>query len=319
MANDSTISWAEDAFGPASHNQYLCKLVASSINLVLQLSLLVLWSVSPRTSTSIPAATLGLANAIIIIGLSYVEDRKSTRPSSLLTVYLLLSILFDATQARTLWLTHRIPTAAVQSASTGTKLAMLLLEMREKTFYLQAPYRDYPPEATSGIVNLSFVWWINRLFITGYRKLMGNRDLYDLEPGLASGLAGERLKREWENHGPRKASSLPLVFAQPFLIMAAVQHVERPMTTETRNRGYGLIGATFLVYLGIAVSNVHYRQRFSRVSTLFRGLTQRMVKLGGVRWQAKSAALTLMSTDVDGIIEHLENMNDVWARTRGGY
>ncbi|GMF81654.1 unnamed protein product [Aspergillus oryzae] len=175
--------------------------VASSINLVLQLSLLVLWSVSPRTSTSIPAATLGLANAIIIIGLSYVEDRKSTRPSSLLTVYLLLSILFDATQARTLWLTHRIPTAAVQSASTGTKLAMLLLEMREKTFYLQAPYRDYPPEATSGIVNLSFVWWINRLFMTGYRKLMGNRDLYDLEPGLASGLAGERLKREWENHG----------------------------------------------------------------------------------------------------------------------
>lgn len=156
---------------------------------------------SPRTSTSIPAATLGLANAIIIIGLSYVEDRKSTRPSSLLTVYLLLSILFDATQSRTLWPTHRIPTAAVQSASTGTKLAMLLLEMREKTFYLQAPYRDYPPEATSGIVNLSFVWWINRLFMTGYRKLMGNRDLYDLEPGLASGLAGERLKREWENHG----------------------------------------------------------------------------------------------------------------------
>ncbi|QMW42263.1 hypothetical protein G4B11_005587 [Aspergillus flavus] len=219
MANDSTISWAEDAFGPASHvrgfdftltfevyfriyaavaDQFQ---VASSINLVLQLSLLVLWSVSPRTSTSIPAATLGLANAIIIIGLSYVEDRKSTRPSSLLTVYLLLSILFDATQARTLWLTHRIPTAAVQSASTGTKLAMLLLEMREKTFYLQAPYRDYPPEATSGIVNLSFVWWINRLFMTGYRKLMGNRDLYDLEPGLASGLAGERLKREWENHG----------------------------------------------------------------------------------------------------------------------
>ncbi|OOO14952.1 ABC transporter related protein [Aspergillus oryzae] len=243
--------------------------VASSINLVLQLSLLVLWSVSPRTSTSIPAATLGLANAIIIIGLSYVEDRKSTRPSSLLTVYLLLSILFDATQARTLWLTHRIPTAAVQSASTGTKLAMLLLEMREKTFYLQAPYRDYPPEATSGIVNLSFVWWINRLFMTGYRKLMGNRDLYDLEPGLASGLAGERLKRE-----PAKSKLSPpcvfvrcfwmeflavvwprlcligFSFAQPFLIMAAVQHVERPMTTETRNRGYGLIGATFLVYLG---------------------------------------------------------------------
>ncbi|KAB8241277.1 P-loop containing nucleoside triphosphate hydrolase protein [Aspergillus flavus] len=277
MANDSTISWAEDAFGPASHvvlsiipihslaagrstsaalsysvplknlfsaepislqaggnNLTEYTSVASSINLVLQLSLLVLWSVSPRTSTSIPAATLGLANAIIIIGLSYVEDRKSTRPSSLLTVYLLLSILFDATQARTLWLTHRIPTAAVQSASTGTKLAMLLLEMREKTFYLQAPYRDYPPEATSGIVNLSFVWWINRLFMTGYRKLMGNRDLYDLEPGLASGLAGERLKREWENHG----FECPLQTA----LLAGVHVIPRIDAEDGETRGGAVAG-----------------------------------------------------------------------------
>ncbi|OGM40676.1 hypothetical protein ABOM_010583 [Aspergillus bombycis] len=411
MANDSTVSWAEDAFGPASHvrgfdftvtfeqvvlsiipstvlllagpprllyltrcpsktcsqqNKYLCKLVrmtsltecfsipaavtdecqvTSSINLVLQLSLLVLWSVSPssRTSTTIPAASLSLANAIVIIGLSYIEDRKSTRPSSLLTIYLLLSILFDAIQVRTSWLTHQIPMAAVQSAITGTKLAMLLLEMREKTSYLQPPYRNYPPEATSGIVNLSFVWWINRLFMTGYRKLMGNRDLYDLEPGLASGPAGERLKRMWEKHGGAKSKlTLPWVFvrcfwmeflavmwprvcligfsfAQPFLIMAAVQHIERPVTTETRDHGYGLIGATFLVYLGIAFSNVHYRQRFSRVSTLFRGAMIALIHDRTLALQdglyTESAALTLMSTDVDGIIEHLENMNDVWART----
>ncbi|KAB8214525.1 hypothetical protein BDV33DRAFT_209223 [Aspergillus novoparasiticus] len=233
--------------------------------------------------------------------------------------------------------------AAVQSVITGTKLAMLLLEMREKTSYLQSPYRDYPPEATSGIINLSFVWWINRLFMTGYQKLMGNRDLYDLEPGLASGPAGERLKRAWEKHGSAKNKlSLPSVFvrcfwmeflavvwprlcltgfsfAQPFLIMAAVQHVERPMTAETRNRGYGLIGATFLVYLGIAVSNVHYRQSFSRVSTLFRGAMISLIHDRTLTLQdglyTESAALTLMSTDVDGIIEHLENMNDVWAHT----
>ncbi|KAE8358078.1 putative multidrug resistance protein [Aspergillus caelatus] len=378
MANDSTVSWTEDALGPVSNlrgfdftltfeqvvlsiipstvlllagpprllyltrchletcsqqKKCLYKLIASSINLALQVSLPVLWSVSPssRTPTSIPAASLSLVNAIIIIGLSYVEDRKSTRPSSLLTIYLLLSILFDATQVRTSWLTHRIPMAAVQSAITGTKLAMLLLEMRGKASYLKSPYRDYPPEATSGIVNLSF------------QKLMGNRDLDDLEPGLASGLAGERLKRVWEKHGSAKSKlSLPWVFvrcfwmeflavvwprlcligfsfAQPFLIMAAVQHVERPMTAKTQNRGYGLIGATFLVYLGIAFSNVHYRQRFSRVTTLFRGAMIALIHDRTLTHQdglyTESAALTLMSTDVDGIIEHLENMNDVWART----
>lgn len=96
---------------------------------------------------------------------------------------------------------HQIPIAAVQSAITGIKLAVLLLEMREKNSYLQFPYREYPPEATSGIINLSFVWWINQLFVMGYRKLIGKQDLFELDPRLASGPAGEQLKRVWEKHG----------------------------------------------------------------------------------------------------------------------
>jgi hypothetical protein len=126
---------------------------------------------------------------------------KSTRPSSLLTVYLLLSILFDATQIRTLWLTHRVAIAAVQSAIFGTKIAMLLLENREKTSYLKSPYKEYPPEATRGVIDLSFVWWLNRLFLTGCQKIIGSQDLFVLEPGLSSGNTGESLKRAWEKHG----------------------------------------------------------------------------------------------------------------------
>lgn len=174
-----------------------------------------LWSVSValRTSTSIPSAILGLASSAIIIGLSYVEDIKSTRPSSLLTVYLLLSILFDATQIRTLWLTHRVAIAAVQSAVLGTKIAMLLLENREKTSYLKFPYKEYPPEATCGIVNLSFVWWLNRLFLAGCRKIIGSRDLFALEPGLSSGSTGERLKKAWEKHGRIFSPTLNISYA----------------------------------------------------------------------------------------------------------
>lgn len=174
-----------------------------------------LWSVSvaSRTSTSIPSAALGLANSTIIIGLSYVEDIKSTSPSSLLTIYLILSILFDATQVRTLWLTHRVSIAAVQSAILGTKLAMLLLETREKTSYLKSPYKEYPPEATSGIVNRSFVWWLNRFFLTGYQKILGSRDLFALEPGLSSGDAGKRLKRAWEKHGLISSPGLDISYA----------------------------------------------------------------------------------------------------------
>ncbi|KAJ5660981.1 ABC transporter integral membrane type 1 [Penicillium longicatenatum] len=235
-----------------SKHGYLLKLVASSINFALQLSLLVLWSVSvaSRTSTSIPSAALGLASSTIIIGLSCVEDTKSTSPSSLLTIYLLFSILFDATQVRTLWFTHRVSIAAVQSAVLGIKIAMLLLENREKTSYLKSPYKEYPPEATRGIVNLSFVWWLNRLFLAGYRKIIGSQDLFALEPGLSSGSTGERLKRAWEKHG-----------------------------------------LTYSLKLG--------KSTLTLQDNLF----------------VENTALTLMSTDIDGIIEHLENFNDVWART----
>jgi hypothetical protein len=39
-------------------------------------------------------------------------------------------------------------------------------------------------------------------------------------------------------------------FAQPFLIKAAINYVENQMASDNRNNGYGLVGATFLTYLG---------------------------------------------------------------------
>jgi ATP-binding cassette subfamily C (CFTR/MRP) protein 1 len=44
-------------------------------------------------------------------------------------------------------------------------------------------------------------------------------------------------------------------FAQPFLITAALNLVSEPVNPSTRNEGYGLIGATALIYLGIAVGH----------------------------------------------------------------
>lgn len=42
-------------------------------------------------------------------------------------------------------------------------------------------------------------------------------------------------------------------FAQPFMITAVLVNTEDPIILESWNRGYGLIGATFLIYLGLAV------------------------------------------------------------------
>ena len=44
-------------------------------------------------------------------------------------------------------------------------------------------------------------------------------------------------------------------FAQQFLITAALRLFSEPVNPNSRNEGYGLIGATALIYLGIAVSH----------------------------------------------------------------
>jgi ATP-binding cassette subfamily C (CFTR/MRP) protein 1 len=47
-------------------------------------------------------------------------------------------------------------------------------------------------------------------------------------------------------------------YAQPFLITAAIDTISRPKDASEKNDGYGLIGATGLIYLGIAVSEGMY-------------------------------------------------------------
>lgn len=42
-------------------------------------------------------------------------------------------------------------------------------------------------------------------------------------------------------------------FAQPFLINRAITLSQQPVTEQTTNYGYGLIGAYIIVYMGIAV------------------------------------------------------------------
>lgn len=44
-------------------------------------------------------------------------------------------------------------------------------------------------------------------------------------------------------------------YAQPFLINRAIRLLEEKWNDETRNYGYGLIAATGIIYLGIAVSD----------------------------------------------------------------
>ena len=166
-----------------------------------QLASLVLWTSYPlsQTPATITAATLSVIDAVAIVTLSYLEHTRSVRPSAILNVYLLVSLVFDSVQVRTLFLRHDTPPSLVvlSTTSVSAKAVLLILEAQSKRPYLKFPYRSYPPEATSGILNRSFFWWINSLFIGGFRRLLSVNDLYAPDVGLSSKPLQVRMQKAW--------------------------------------------------------------------------------------------------------------------------
>jgi ATP-binding cassette, subfamily C (CFTR/MRP), member 1 len=314
----------------------------------VQLSLLILWNLEKEAQAraSVAYAVINLVVAIQIAGLTWTEDAKSVRPSSLISTYLLFTLLFDAAQARTLWLRQSTgtqnPLAAVLTAGITVKTVMLLVEAREKTGYLRKEYQDLPPESTSGIINRSLLWWINRFFHNGLKKLLAYEDLYVLDSKLTSAGLSDVISQAWaQRKTPERRFEFPraiwrafwkpflaavfprvcligFTFAQPFLIFRVLSHLTRPDNEIALREGYGLIGAAGLIYMGLAISSLHYNQNIYRFTTMFRGAAVSLIYTHTLaikdHFYDEAAAVTLMSTDVDNIARCLVNLNECWAR-----
>ncbi|RDA86714.1 hypothetical protein CP532_4180 [Ophiocordyceps camponoti-leonardi (nom. inval.)] len=327
--------------------QRLVKLAVATVWLALQLILLSLWSrhEQHRTRASVPSAALNVIVALQIMTLSWMEDGRSIRPSSLLSIFLLVSLVFDLAQARTLWLLRlEKPIAAVFTASTVIKAIMLLLENRNKTTYLNPTASPLPPEATSGIINRSFLWWLNDLFCRGldHEKPLTIDRLYPLDPQLASAAVGFRMQRAWaQRRRPERRFEFPLAvfktlqgpilsaviprlfliaftFSQPFLISRVLNLLSEPDNETSRNTGYTLIFAAAFIYMGMTMSNLQYNHRVYRNMVMFRGacvtLLYNHVLTLPIGQYDDSAVVTLMSVDVDNIVSCLIDLDECWAR-----
>ncbi|KAJ5802794.1 multidrug resistance-associated protein [Penicillium pulvis] len=258
----------------------------------IQLALLISWAqnAKPYTKISVASGAVNLAVAMVILVLSWMEDERSVRPSSLLAIYLFFTLLFDIVQTRTLWLARGRAGSLIPSlftASVAIKTWMLLLESLGKRKYLTGTYRGLPLERTSGILDRSLKWWLNRLFHAGFRSLLTVSDLNVLDKPLESAGAARKTQRAWvQRQRPERRFESPLVvfprlcmmgftFAQPFLITSMLSRLDDPHAVM--NDGYGLIGATIVIYLGIAISTLSYNHMLNRFTTIFRGAGSSMI------------------------------------------
>ncbi|KAJ0353305.1 hypothetical protein COL154_003366 [Colletotrichum chrysophilum] len=302
-------------------------------------------------TVSIAASCVSFAASLVFGGLSYIEHSKSLKPSSILNTYILVSLVLDGAILRTIWLSHlSAAISAVFTASFALKTAIVILEAQGKTRYLvDSDGRSLSPEETSGIYSRGLFWWLTPLLMTGFRRLLKPLDLFTLDESMSAAVLSERFWKHWNESSPAshgttndspRPHSYPLVWAciktlkwqllavvpvrlcllgfticQPLVLNRFLDFLQDP--SEDVNHGYGLIGSYGLVYLGISITSSFYWHKAFRSLTMLRGVLVAAVysKTTELRSASSddSAAVTLMSTDVDAIIRAWREIHEFWA------
>ncbi|KAH6996315.1 P-loop containing nucleoside triphosphate hydrolase protein [Ilyonectria sp. MPI-CAGE-AT-0026] len=330
----------------AGHGLRHLKLAAIAVLAALHLALVVLWATRPPgarfSRVSIAAACVSFASSLMSCVLSYAEHVKSPRPSSLLNAFLLVSLLLDAALLRTLWLlpssimSASIP--AVFTAACSLKAALLVLEAWDKSSYLVAGAGPYAPEVTAGLYARAVFAWVTPLLQTGFRRLLKPADLFSLDEDMgAAGLVGSfwwhwtkasstrkhRLIRcciitlRWSLVAvvlPRLAL-LAFTICQPLALNRFLIFLDD--SSQPATVGYGLVAAYGLIYFGIAVTQALYWHRNGRSVTMLRGVLVSAIFSKATETSITatddSAAVTLMSSDVEVIVRAIKEIHEFWA------
>ncbi|RWA05420.1 hypothetical protein EKO27_g9683 [Xylaria grammica] len=315
----------------------------------LELALLILISTGSFSTTSfaISASSLRFIAALCMIPLSSLENSRSARPSVLLSTYLFLTLLLDVAQVRTFWLASEtrpeIAYTTVFTTALAIKVAIVLLEAQKKTRWVKWNGKSHSPEETSGIYSLGLYSWLNQLALSGYHKVLRIPDLYPLDTTMASAQLHAHFAKHFNSSifAGRKHRLLlvlsrtllyqlllPIIprlvlvgftLSQPFFIESLIEYLAKPAESVPVNYGYGFIGASVLIYSGIALSTALYWYFQYRMIYMARGalVSAIYVKTTEASMAARhgDASLTLMSTDIERIIEGFRSLHEVWANT----
>ena len=157
------------------------------------------WALRPHVSLA--SAALSVLVAVSLGILSHLEHVRSIKPSFIINLYLVVTVLFDAVRVRTQWLLganeNRV-LAAVTTSSLTLKLVILVLEATEKRSFLPASYKQVSFENTSGLISRSSFWWLKSLLMSGHKTVLSLHDLPIIHEKLNSAHLADRLQAAWD-------------------------------------------------------------------------------------------------------------------------
>ncbi|KAJ3485862.1 hypothetical protein NLG97_g6733 [Lecanicillium saksenae] len=281
-----------------------------------------------RTNWTTPAAVLDILSAPCLIAALYVEHCRSIRPSAVLGLYVTIRVMIDGISARSYFIRSVPSLGGLAAATLALRFILLCSQEVGKADLLLDPkiHAASGSEATSGLWSRSCLWFMVPLFRKGYSKLLTLDDLDQLGIEFSSAELLRSLSQRWERAQQSRSNALlfaglkswkkailALIFprlcmtgfnyAQPFIIRHMVlSHQQQDLNSF---KG-GLVGATFIAYTGAAMCQAISKHMQYRLIARIRGglLSQIFQKTQRLKLSQaqKQAAITLISTDLEGVI-----------------
>ncbi|KAJ4158434.1 uncharacterized protein LMH87_008960 [Akanthomyces muscarius] len=315
------------------------KLILSALLLCSEVAIAAVRCAIPdyRTDVTAAAAALDIASALSIVTVVYTEHRRGIRASALLSLYLTLGIIIDGTKVRSYFIRSISSLAVLAATASSLRFVLLCVQEIPKTnLLIDSEVRDASGrEATSGFWSRTFFVFMVPIFRAGFRRIISIDDLGNLGIEFSSTHLFASLSQRWNQatkkqpralflaclrtwKAPLLAIAVPrlcstgFVFAQPFVLRHMV--LAHRQKAEDQAEG-GLVAATLLSYTGAAIAKAASMHLQYRLLTRIRGgiVSQLLDKTHRLKLaQAKKqAALTLMSTDLDGIVTGLPSCIEI--------
>lgn len=291
-------------------------------------------------SAEIPASVIAFLASLAAFALSHWEHVRSIRPSKLLQLYLLVTLIMQVVHLRTIWIRQDdivlqglgigqvVSCAMFLAAESGGKQHILLTKQRRS------------PQDVNDLFSERLFWWLNHLFKRGYRSMLAPSDLDQTDEDLSSPEIDRTFRLTWLKHYHRdpKVSMVRIVFsamrydilfpiiprllllavnfAQPFLIMKLVNYLQN-QSEGGSEQGIFLVLATAVEYTALATFQGWYWQSQARFLVKLRGCLTTALhdKALRCRSDSKSSPLTLMNVDVERVLVGLKQMHEFWATT----
>lgn len=129
--------------------------------------------------------------------LSFLEHRRTVRPSSTVTLYVGLSSIKDFI-ALTLPSGNLATTELILvSIRLVLELSLLIVDFQNRLAILKPRSKHLAPEEVTGVLGRALFWWINPIIKEGYYDILTQDDLPNVDRALSSRGLRKRLIRAW--------------------------------------------------------------------------------------------------------------------------